>query len=88
MLLILFLGFFSFRARRHVVKIQRVITVSAGLLKKTQRAQLLVKLLTHSFCTRVAPPVSIQPASKVTWIQGSITPAAFTAVGNFTTAGA
>lgn len=32
MLLILFLSFFSFRARRHVAKFQKVIPVSAGLI--------------------------------------------------------
>lgn len=56
-------------------------------LKITQEAQ-LVELLAHPSCSHGAPPVSIQPASKVTWIQGSITPAAFTAVGNLATAGA
>lgn len=36
MLLILFLGFFSFRTRRHVAEFQRIIPVSAGPLQNTQ----------------------------------------------------
>lgn len=71
MLLILFLGFFSFRTRRHVAEFQRIIPVSAGPLKTHRGAQLLVKVLVHSSFSRVAPPVSIQPASKVTWMQAA-----------------
>lgn len=48
----------------------------------------MLELLAHPSCGRAAPPVSIQPASKVTWIRGSITPAAFTAVGIFATGAA
>lgn len=64
MLLILFLGFFSFRARRHVVKIQRVITVSAGLLKKNTAGSASGKtvntFLLHSRCTACQHPTCQQ----------------------------
>lgn len=87
MLLIQFLGFFSLRPRRHVAKVRK-LDLPVKRRWKPRSAQPVLKRVGHHLLLALCClySVSLQPASEVIRICGSIISAAFTTVGIFAAA--
>lgn len=87
MLLIQFLGFFSLRPRRHVAKVRK-LDLPVKSRWKPRSAQPVLKRVGHHLLLALCClySVSLQPASEVIRICGSIISAAFTTVGIFAAA--